>query len=200
MTAISQKRYTLEEYLKFEWDAPWRHYFIDGVVGSMPYASENKSTITVNTLAELGNAKEEANYHLYLNGRMLFIPAANTVFYPNLMITKGKQIFYQFNKKMNANLNPCALLEVAEDFNFDKWQFYRQISSLRQYFEISQTQIYINIYNRIGNSDKWENSYVNKMEQTIRIAEFDISVAKIYKKITFPEKPESTEGVILSED
>lgn len=193
---IGQRRYTLEEYLAFEWDAPWRHYFHGGVVRPMPFASGNKSKITGNLIREVGNAMEDADFHLYLNIRMLCIPAVNLIFYPNFMIVKGKEKLHFFNERMNVNLNPCALLEVEETFDYNKWNWYREIPSLQQYFMISQTEVYIDIYNRMGDSDEWKNTYVNKMEQTIRVAEFDISVAKIYQKVVFPENTASEEMVL----
>lgn len=193
---IGQRRYTLEEYLAFEWDAPWRHYFHGGVVRPMPFASSNKSKITGNLVREVGNAMEDTDFHLYLNIRMLYIPTVNSIFYPNFMIIKGKEKLHFFNERMNANLNPCALLEVEEAFDYNKWSWYREIPSLQQYFVISQTEVYIDIYNRIGNSNVWENTCVKDLEQTIQVATFNISVAEIYHRVEFPEMPELSEDAL----
>ncbi len=195
MTAISQKRYTLEEYAEFEYNSERRHYFYNGIIAPMGYTSEIHGKIIANLMQQLMNAIEDLDYDAYAESRLIYVPACNLNYYPDLVFIKGQEQFHQLKPKMKATLNPYALIEVisASTENkdrFDKWQCYREIPSLQQYFMLSQTNTYIDIYNRIGNSDKWENSYVNKMEQTIRIAEFDISVAKIYKKITFPEKPE----------
>ena len=58
---------------------------------------------------------------------------------------------------------------------------------------ISQTRPYVDIYNRIGDSEKWENTYVDKMEQTIRIADFNVEVADVYLHVKFPEPENSSE-------
>lgn len=204
MTAVSQKKYTLEEYAEFEYNAERRHYFYNGIIAPMGYTSEIHGKIIANLMQQIMNAIEGLAYEAYSESRLIYVPACNLNYYPDLVFVKGEEQFQQLKPKMKATLNPYALIEIisASTENkdrFDKWQCYREIPSLQQYFMISQTNPYIDIYNRMGNSNAWENTYVDKFEQTIRIAEFDILVEKIYKKVVFPEKPESVEDELIFE-
>lgn len=75
------------------------------------------------------------------------------------MVVKGEPQFYPHSPKMQAMLNPYSLFEILSESTEDRDKF-----------------------------DKWENSYVNQPEQTLRIAGFDVSVADIYMLVKFPEK------------
>ena len=202
MTAVSQKRYTLEEYAEFEYNAERRHYFYNGIIAPMGYTSPFHGRIIGNLMQQLKNFTEDLDYEAYSNERMIRVQACNLNYYPDIVLVKGEEQFQQLKPRMVATMNPYALIEILSDTTaskdkFDKWQCYREIPSLQQYFMITQTGIYVDIYDRIDHSDEWRNTYVNKMEQTIRIAEFDISVAKIYKKVVFPEQPEAVEDEII---
>jgi len=205
MTAVSQKRYTLEEYAEFEYNAEQRHYFYNGMIIPMGYTSELHGQIIFNLIREPGILIEDADYLAYSSERMIHVSACNLNYYPDIVFIKGEQQFRQLKPRMKATMNPYTLIEMLSDTTaskdkFDKWECYREIPSLQQYFMIAQHKPYIDIYNRIGNSNKWENTYVNKLEQTIHIAEFDISVAQIYKKVVFPEKPELQTDELLFEE
>lgn len=202
MTAIAQKRYTLEEYAEFEYHAERRHYFYNGMIIPIGYTSPYHGKIIGNLMQQLKNFIEDLNYEAYSSERMIRVQSCNLNYYPDIVFVKGEEQFQQLKPRMVATLNPYALIEVLSDTTaskdkFDKWECYREIPSLQQYFMIAQHKPYIDIYNRIENSNKWENTYVNQLEQTIRIAEFDISVAQIYKKVVFPEKPEVIEDEII---
>lgn len=193
MTATVQKRYTLDEYLEMEYHSEQRHYFYKGMVAPMGYASDNHELIVANLIGELHPLTKGTSFRIYPSNRMLFVPHCQLNYYPDAMVVKGEPQFHQHSPKMQATLNPYSLFEILSESTedrdkFDKWRCYREIPSLRQYFMISQTEVYIDIYNRIGDSDKWENSYVNQPEQTLRIAEFDVPVADIYMLVKFPEK------------
>ena len=198
MTVTTQRRYTLEEYLEFEYESRQRHFFYKGLVLPMGYASDNHELIVANLVREIGVLVKHTNFRIYPSNRMLYVPDCQLNYYPDAMLIDGEPVFHQHTPKMQATLNPFALFEVlsasTEDRDrIDKWYCYRQIPSLRQYFMISQTRPYVDIYNRIGDSEKWENTYVDKMEQTIRIADFNVEVADVYLHVKFPEPENSSE-------
>lgn len=193
METAVDKRYTLEEYLEMEYHAKTRHYFYDGRVVSMPYASDAHSLIAANLIGEIGAWVKEANFRVYPYGRMLYVPECRLNYYPDVMIVKGEPEFYAHTSKMHATTNPHALIEVLsesteENDRIDKWHCYRKISSLQQYFMVAQDQVYIDFYKRIDET-RWENSYVDRMDQEIEIAGFRIKVEDIYLNVKL-EKPE----------
>lgn len=199
MTATIQRRYTLEEYLKMEYRAKRRHYYYRGIVKPMGYTSDNHGLIVANLIGELHSRMKETLFRVYPSDRMLFVPGCQLNYYPDVMVIEGKPKFHEHSAKMKATLNPCAIIEVASDSTEDydrteKWYCYRQIPSLRQYLIISQKQCYIDVYNRIDQSDKWENTYLAKAEESVNIAGFEIKLSDIYHLVEFPADVKQKEG------
>ena len=194
METAVDKRYTLEEYLEMEYHAESRHYFFDGKVAPMPYTSDSHGLIVANLIGGLHVQTKKTPYRVYPSDRMLYVPECRLNYYPDVMVVKGEPVFHQHTKKMQATLNPYALIEVLsdsteEDDRVDKWQCYRKIAYLQQYFMIAQDRVYIDFYNRIDET-RWENSYVDRMDQEITVAGFRINVEDVYLnvKLTKPEQ------------
>ena len=188
--AVEEKRYTLEEYLEMEYQAERRHYFFNGKIGPMPYTSNNHGLIVANLIGELHQASKKTAYRVYPSDRMLYVPECRLNYYPDVMVVKGEPAFYEHSKKMHATLNPHTIIEVLSDSTeegdrIDKWQCYRKISSLQQYFLIAQDQAYIDFYNRLDET-RWENSYVDKLNQKVAIAGFELALSDIYLNVKFP--------------
>lgn len=200
-TTIEQRRYTLEEYLEMEYQARKRHYYYKGIVAPMTYTSDNHGLIVANLLREIGVQAKNTAYRVYPSDRMLFVPECQLNYYPDVMVVKGEPVFYQHTPKMQATLNPHTIIEVASESTehydrVDKWLCYRHIDSLRQYLIISQKQYYIDIYNRIEQTDRWVNTFVEQANDTVEIAGFTISLADIYHLVKFADgsgTPESTD-------
>lgn len=196
-TSIEQRRYTLDEYLEMEYHASKRHYFYKGIVAPMTYTSDNHGLIVANLIGELHAAFKGSEYRVYPSDRMLFVPECQLNYYPDVMIVKGQPVFHQHTPKMQATLNPYAIIEVASESTehydrVDKWLCYRHISSLRQYLIISQKQYYIDIYNRIDDTNRWENTFVEREEDSVEIAGFPIPLVDIYHLVNFVADPEET--------
>ncbi len=188
--AVEEKRYTLEEYLELEYRAERRHYFFNGKIGFMPYTSENHGLIVANLIREIGMLAKWQDIRVYPSDRMLYVPECRLNYYPDVMVVKGEPAFYEHSKKMHATLNPHTIIEVLsgsteEGDRIDKWQCYRKIGSLQQYFLIAQDQAYIDFYNRIDET-RWENSYAEKLDQRVAIAGFEIALSDIYLNVKFP--------------
>ncbi|MCO6491722.1 MAG: Uma2 family endonuclease [Phaeodactylibacter sp.] len=193
METAVEKRYTLEEYLKMEYHAKTRHYFYNGKVAPMPYASDSHGSIVANLMREIGVHVKKTTFRVYPSDRMLYVPECRLNYYPDVMVVKGEPVFHRHTKKMFASLNPYVLIEVLsdsteEDGRIDKWQCYRKISGLQQYFMVARDRVYIDFYNRIDET-RWENSYVDQMDQEVEIAGFRVKVEDIYLNVAL-EKPE----------
>ena len=193
MEAATQKRYTLEEYLEMEYHSDRRHYFYDGMVNAMTYTSDNHGLIVANLIMEIGSLAKQTEFRVYPSDRMLYVPECNLNYYPDVMVVKGEPQMHRHSPRMEATLNPYAILEVLSDSTeerdrVDKWPCYRTIPSLQQYILIAQDRPYIEFFNRIEGS-RWENDYVDQLSQIISVAGFDIAVADVYLKAKW-EKPD----------
>lgn len=197
METAVEKRYTLEEYLKMEYHAKTRHYFYNGKVAPMPYTSDSHGSIVANLIGELHAQSKKTPFRVYPSDRMLYVPECRLNYYPDVMVVKGEPVFHRHTKKMQATLNPYALIEVLsdsteEDDRIDKWQCYRKISGLQQYFMVARDRVYIDFYNRIDET-RWENSYVDQMDQEVEIAGFRVRVEDIYLNVKFENPVQKTD-------
>ncbi len=189
-TDVRPKRYTLEEYLEMEYRSNRRHYFYDGIVSPMTYTSDNHGLIVTNLIGELHAQAKGTDFRIYPSDRMLYVPACRLNYYPDVMIVKGEPVFHRHTEKMYATLNPYALIEVLSPSTetqdrFDKWPCYRRIESLQQYVLVAQDRVYFDIYNRVGQTDTWENTYLDDLSGSLRIAGFDIQVHDVYHHVKF---------------
>jgi Uma2 family endonuclease len=198
MPAEVQTLYTLEDYLEMEFHSKQRHYYFNGIVGPMTYTSDDHGLIVANLIREIGVLTKETEFRVYPSDRMLFVPECQLNYYPDVMIVKGAPEFHEHSTKIHAPTNPMVIIEVLSDSTegidrVEKWRCYRKIDSLRQYLLIAQDKIFIDKYDRMKNTDKWENSYYDHPDQAIQIAGFDIKIKDIYHRISFEERKEEKE-------
>ncbi len=179
------RRTTLEEYFEFEFNAPGKHEYINGQITSMAYASDNHGLICHNFGRELGNAVKGKNIRIYQGDRLVYSPFCNENYYPDVVAVQGQPEHYDYKGKMKATLNPLLLVEVLSDTTEfvdknDKWNCYREIKSLQQYFLISQHEPLVEFYTRVEDSNRWVFTYVKGFDATINVAGFEISLKDIY--------------------
>jgi len=198
MTAeIQTRKYTLEEYLKLEYNSERRHYFYKGKIAPMTYTSDTHGLIVSNIIGEFHAYTKKSDFRIYPSDRMLYVPDCDLNYYPDAMILKGEPQFHEHSKKMHATLNPYAIIEVLSDSTenkdkVDKWKCYRLIPSLREYILVSQKEKYVEKFTRLDEV-KWENVYVRGEDATITIAGFELKLEDIYYLVNFEEPKEEEE-------
>ncbi len=182
--APAPKRYSLEEYFDFEYNAPRKHEFWDGQIHAMAYTSPKHGEIQTNLSDALASCLKAKGCKRYIADRMILVPECNKVFYPDLVIVCGEQQFHQHKKKMQATLNPSVIIEILSDSTeqedrIDKWMCYRTIPSLQQYIMVQQNTPSIHSYRRKSERE-WDYSYANKPEESISVLDCVIKVAEVY--------------------
>lgn len=190
MEAVAEKLSTLQEYLEMEYDAPRRHYFFQGKIAPMGYTSEEHGLIIANLLREIGVCIKHTEIKAYPSDRMLYVPACELNYYPDVMLVKGDPVFHQHTPRMKVTLNPFAIIEVLSDSTETidrnaKWNCYRQIPSLQQYFLVSQNRVFVEFFNRLDER-RWENSYVDQRSQSLEVAGFELPLEDLYLNVNFP--------------
>ncbi|GAB3494244.1 Uma2 family endonuclease [Spirosoma knui] len=187
---ISQRRRkaTPEQYFALETRSVRKHEYIDGEIRLMPYTSENHGLIVANLIIALGNALKDTACRVYPSDRMLFTTQTGNYYYPDVMVVCGESQFYQFKPRMQATLNPTVLIEVLSETTSDydeavKWYAYKQIPTLQQYVRVSQNEIRLDLYTRVGNSNDWLNTFAEQLDQSITIGGCTVKVSEVYENV-----------------
>jgi Uma2 family endonuclease len=181
---------SVEDYLAAEYSSHERHEYLNGEVRLMAYASEEHELIVANLVRLLGNCLEGTGCRVYPSNRMLHIPECNRFYYADVIVVCGTSEFYDFKKKMKATLNPSVIIEILSDSTEEydrhtKWHCYQKIKSLKQYLLVSQSELYLESFQRISDLNEWLFTSADQAEQTIKIGNCEISLSAIYANI-FP--------------
>lgn len=202
MTAEAvQYRFSVDDYMELEYNSPEKHEFVDGNLRTMAYATENHRLICSNINRILGNLYLDRTEKIFTNQTLVFTPSCERFYYPDATIFPSEVAYREYRGKMKAALNPLTIVEVLSDSTEqidrgEKWQCYRSIPSLKQYVLVQQNQMGVEVYNRIGESDNWNFSFYDEEADTLRLGEFEIPLADIYRKVVFAEqKTDSNQGI-----
>ncbi len=154
----------------------------------MAYTSEEHGKIVSNLTRLLGNCLLAENCDVFASDRMLFIPACNQVFYPDLLVVCGQHEFYQASKNMKATLNPSVVIEILSDSTeymdkTTKTRCYKKIPGLQQIIFVSQKEQHIRILEH--EDGRWIDMEFYEDGDVLKIGKCDLSLTEIYRRVSF---------------
>lgn len=200
MVATAQKRMTIEAYLDFEYDAEIRHEYVNGKLIPMPYTTKSHGRIAQNLSRHIGNCLDGSTFEVYQESRMLHVPNCQSFYYPDLVIVPIEAETFIHKQKMEADLHPVALVEIASESTEEndkdaKWRCYQQIESLQQYVLVSQTEMFVEVYTRQEKkSTLWTYASYSKPEEEVLITQCKIKLSDIYNRVQFPKPDHQSDG------
>lgn len=195
MVAAIGKRMTIEEYLDFEYNSETRHEYVAGKIFPMPYTTKNHGRIAQNLSRLLGNCLQNTNWEVFQESRMLHVPDCQGFYYPDLIVVPIEVEMFTHKQKMEADLYPVALVEVASESTEEhdregKWRCYQKIASLQQYVLVSQFEIFVEVFTRQAEgSNKWIYTSYSEPAEKVPVMGCEIEVKTIYERVELP-KPE----------
>lgn len=180
---------TPEEFLAFERSSDEKHEYRDGEIFAMSGAKRNHNIIALNVGSNLHQNLRDKDCETYLSGMRVYVHETRLYTYPDIVTVCGEPIFQ--DDVPDTLVNPVLLIEILSDSteNYDrglKFQFYRSISSLREYVLISQTTARIEKYVKHGDGF-WLFSEAVGLESLIEFDSIDckMPLAEIYNKVIF---------------
>jgi Uma2 family endonuclease len=194
-TAIAQKRYTPEEYLELEVRSERKHEYYSGDIFLMAGGSPEHSVVCINLYRIIGNSLAgktctlfDANMRVKVNANGLYTYPDGSIACPPIEIEKqlGAQTL----------INPMVLFEVLSPStaSYDrggKFNLYKELPSLEEYFLISQDAPMVErrFKNNAGN---WEVEAVDGLDGSIAVQSitFHLKLNELYDKVEFPPRPE----------
>ena len=190
--AVQTKRISLEEYFEMEYNSEARHEFINGKTRPMSYASEHHRHICSNLNRLIGNSLYDKEESVFTNQTLLFTPACNKGYYPDVTVFPPEIEYKEYRGKMKAALNPSVIIEVLSDSTEhidrgEKWQCYQTIPSLKQYFLISQNEMRVESFSRHNGQKEWLYTDWSNEDDKIKLGDILLPMKEIYHKVKFAE-------------
>ena len=198
-SAAIKRRFTPQEYLALERKSETRNEYYNGEIFAMAGASREHNLISVNLLRDIGNQLEDRPCEAYTSDMRVSIEATGLYTYPDVSVVCGEPRFQ--DRELDTLLNPTVIVEVLSPTTeaYDrgvKFSHYRSIGSLREFVLISQDRMWVERFTRQGND--WVLSDLTEPDQVLKLESIDceISLSRIYAKVTFPETGASGEPTL----
>ena len=189
MTAIPNRKYSVEEYLELEEKAEFKSEYYKGEIFAMAGASSNHNRICRNLTAILHYGLKNKICEVFVNEMKVYVEQ-NTLFtYPDVSVVCSKN---KDNIEKNGIVtNPKLIIEVlsksTENYDrTDKFRLYRDIESLEEYILVSQEKKKIEIF-RKNLQNRWE---IIDLEDNNNIVKFEsidceLDINDIYENVEF---------------
>ncbi|MFM9963094.1 MAG: Uma2 family endonuclease [Planctomycetaceae bacterium] len=190
MSAVPKPRYTPEEYLAVERVSEIRHEFYRGELFEMVGASEAHNLIADNVTFALRERLRDKGCRAYSSDMRVQVSANGLYTYPDVVVACPPIEFE--DETRDTLLNPQVIVEVLSKSTekYDrgkKFDLYRELSSLKQYVLISQTEARVASFVRQADGATWLMVPSSGLEGTLDFptVECRLSLAEVYRDVDF---------------
>ncbi|NEO28335.1 MAG: Uma2 family endonuclease [Kamptonema sp. SIO4C4] len=197
-STLSQRHYTVEDYLTQETQSEERHEYLDGEIVPMTGGTPNHNRITGNLLAFLNFALKGQPYDVFVTDQRLWIPEQRIYTYPDVMVIR-QPLALQTGRNDTVT-NPLMIAEVLSQStrSYDKdrkFKAYRSIASFQEYLLIDQYTPHVERYTKTE-EQTWLFREYDGLQATVSLQGFDftIQLADLYDKVEFVENGDLIEN------
>lgn len=147
MSALSKRKYTIEEYIELLKNSEERFEYFEGEIFSMAGGKIEHGEIGANVQYALRKRLETRQCRIYNGEVALKVPAAPPLRFPDVSVVCGEPITEDF-RGLDLLVNPILIVEVLSDStsNYDlgkKFLAYQSIESFREYLAIAQKHSHV---------------------------------------------------------
>ncbi len=184
-----EKTYTVAEYFEIDTDSEVKLEYHNGKI--IPTSGEitTHSKIVVKIITVLSNLLDDQPFEVYNSEVKVQIPEYKKFVYPDVMVVRGQPVYFENRKDIITN--PLLVVEVLSPSTqrhdkTNKFLMYRTLPSLKEYVLVEQDQARVTTLFR-NDAQHWEDTDVVGLDQSVRLRsiESEITLARIYKNITF---------------
>lgn len=186
-TLISERVYTVEEYLRIEDESLQKHEYHNGKIIPVSGASFIHNAIAVNVLTALKIATrgQDSTYYVTNSDTKIWIEAIERFVYPDVAVVSGAPYF--FEKRKDIITNPLLVVEILspgtqKKDRTSKFDLYRTLSSLKEYVLVDQDQSIVSIFSQ---ADDWKETKARGMNQYVNLTSTNtvLELSGIYEGI-----------------
>ncbi|NOR69871.1 MAG: Uma2 family endonuclease [Methylomarinum sp.] len=182
MSIAEKTKLSEQEYLKGEETAEFKHEYLKGEVWAMAGASDNHVTIAGNLFVELKQKLKGTPCRSYISDMKVRVEHANAFFYPDIFVTCEKKDQQNTHYKEYPVFIAEVLSPSTEAYDRgDKFKYYRQLSSLQEYWLIDAQKMSIDCFTRQSDNAWILHNYSLAQEQsTIKSLDIELSIDEVY--------------------
>lgn len=175
-----------QKYLEWEEKQPIKHEYINGEIYAMTGGTIAHNDIAINMTTALKYHLRGKGCKVQMTDVKLGISKQGNFFYPDIMVTCDPRD----RKERLIVYHPCLIIEIlspsTEAFDRgDKFKFYRQINTLKEYVLIDAQKINIEVF-RLNNKGIWElHPYQENDELLLTCLDFSCPISLIYEEVDF---------------
>lgn len=188
-----------EEYTELLEDCEFQVEYEDKHVIFKDFATHTHEVIIANILAKACQIlKDHPDLIALGSNRHVYLEEFEADYSPDASVLKGNPVEYELRKGLTAYTNPHIIFEVLSpstarnDWN-TKLPRYKKNPSLRQIVYVQQTHPFVSVFDRIGNSDRWENADYDRLEQFFLVEGQPVKLEDLYRKVVFTGEETSDE-------
>lgn len=179
---------SVEEYLKFEETSNRRHEYVAGQIFAMSGSTEGHNVICVNLVALLYTHLRGTGCRAFTNDMKVRIEAANSFYYPDIMVTceplDAKSVFKKAPVLIAEVLSPST----KHIDRREKLVAYRHLTSLIEYVVVHQDRYRIEVH-RKNAGEVWQGTLVGKNDvlslTSVPPGILEVPVTAIYEPLVF---------------
>jgi Uma2 family endonuclease len=193
-TSPELKRFAPQEYLVWERKQRLKHEFIDGKLYTIGGVSKKHNKITFNINGLLWFIQQTiTNFEAFTTDMRMYAPLKKSCFYPDIVVVKGQDEY--LDNEFDTLTNPTVVLEVASKSTkgYDKskkFDFYRSIPSLEEYFLVSQTEYYVSHFYKNAQNEWVVGDILQNPTDVLKVKSLSIELklSDIYRGVDFKSK------------
>ena len=182
---------TPEDYLRLEREAVEKHEYFEGEIRAMAGANYGHNRICANLIIELGIQLRGKACTPIGSDQRLHILSGSAYVFPDLTVVCGKPEFNE-EKKFDTLLNPTLLVEVlspstANNDRGEKFMYYRQIPSLRQYLVLDSLSVHAELFS-LDELGRWILTETRDLSAVLDLSSIacQVPLTEVYAGIEFP--------------
>lgn len=189
MEALNRQKLSLAEYQRLEEETDTRYEYHNGEVFAMSGAARKHSAIASNVSRNLGNVLPNG-CRTFDSDLKVYVEAVSKGFHPDVSVACRP---ITGPDEINAIDNPVLLVEVISEgsANYDRGQkfwYYSQLPSLREYVLIEQDRQAVEVRYRSSATADWMMAYYEGEEAEVMLRSFDL-------RLPLTQIYEDTEGL-----
>ena len=185
-TLTAQTYLTPEEYLTWERKQPFKNEYHNGQIVAMSGASRWHNRITVDITIQLGNQLMDSDCEVFAGEMRVRTSPTVSYLYPDVIVVCGEPRFE--DDTFDTLLDPIVVIEVLSPSTAaydrgEKFESYKQLTSLQEYILISQNKVRVEHYYR--QEAQWNRNTFQHLEDLLSLPsiECEVPLRAIYRRV-----------------
>lgn len=185
-------RYTVDEYLRSEYDAEEKHEYRDGEIVSMAGGSAEHSLVASNVGREVGNGLKGGPCRAYNSDLRVRVQGTPLYTYPDVTVICGPTEYDPNDPTRQTVTNPRLIVEVlspsTEAYDRgEKFDRYSRADTLQEYVLVSQLAPRVQTFQR-RKDGSWLFRHYSGLEAVARLESIgvELPLAEVFAGVVFP--------------